>query len=193
MNISSMKKLVIIFAFLITAFTLSAQTTLNESGVYELKVVENYDSVKATTLYERSLVALSDVVGSYEKSKTNIDVAEKDAGVIVYKGELYLGFKKVNISCGYDTFAVFTLKVRCKDGKVQYTITVPSLHMYWSCNINDNEVVPLKEIIPDFTHKGRLYYLKKGAVEFAGSLDSNMQSLQKSIVLKTKASAEDDF
>ena len=188
-----MKKFVSIIASFITALSLNAQTTLNESGVYELKVVENYDSVKASTLYERSLVALSDVVGSYEKSKTNIDVAEKDAGMIVYKGELYLGFKKVNMMCGYDTFAVFTLKVRCKDGKAQYVITVPSLHMYWSCNTNNNEIIPLEEIIPDFTHKGRLYYLKKGAIEFAGTLDSKMRSLQKAIMSKTKAAADDDF
>ena len=67
-----MKKFVSIIASFITALSLNAQTTLNESGVYELKVVENYDSVKASTLYERSLVALSDVVGSYEKSKPTL-------------------------------------------------------------------------------------------------------------------------
>lgn len=95
-----MKKLLFI-SLLLVGLTGQAQTTLNESGVYELKVVEQYDSTKAATLYEQSLVALSDVVGSRDKSKTNIDVAEKDAGMIVYKGELYLGFKKVNMMCGY--------------------------------------------------------------------------------------------
>jgi hypothetical protein len=188
-----MEKVFSSLIMLMACFAINAQTVLNESGVYELKVVEQYDSVKASTLYENSLIALSDVVGSREKSKTNIDVPEKEAGMIVYKGELYLGFKKVNMMCGYDTFAVFTLKVRCKDGKAQYVITVPSLHMYWSCNTNDNEIVPLKEIIPEFTHKGRLYYLKKGAIEFAGTLDSNMQSLQKNIMSKTKSAADDDF
>ena len=188
-----MKKVLLIALISVISFTINAQTTLNENGIYEFKIVEQYDSVKAATLYERSLVALSDVVGSRDKSKTNIDVAEKDAGMIVYKGELYLGFKKVNMMCGYDTFAVFTLKVRCKDGKAQYVITVPSLHMYWSCNTNDNEIIPLEEIIPEFTHKGRLYYLKKGAIEFAGTLDSKMQSLQKVIMSKTKAAADDDF
>lgn len=60
---------------------------------------------------------------------------------------------------------------------MQYVITVPSLHMYWSCDLNNNEVVPLNEIIPNFTHKGRLYYLKNPAVKFAGTLDSEMKSL----------------
>ncbi|MBO4891309.1 MAG: DUF4468 domain-containing protein [Prevotella sp.] len=187
-----MKKFVILI-MLFVGITAKAQTVLNESGVYELKVVELYDSVKAATLYEQSLVALSDVVGSRDKSKTNIDVAEKDAGMIVYKGELYLGFKKVNTMCGYETFANFTLKVRCKDGKVQYTLTVPSLTMYWSCNVNNNETIPLYEIIPEFTHKGRLYYLKKGAVQFAETLDEDMKALQRAIVEKTKVAADDDF
>ena len=62
-----------------------------------------------------------------------------------------------------------------------------------TCPFDLNEIVPLKEIIPEFTHKGRLYYLKKGAIEFAGTLDSNMQSLQKNIMSKTKSAADDDF
>lgn len=178
---------------LIVGITVSTATTLNESGVYELKVVEFFDNFNASTLYDNSLIALSDVVGSYEKSNTNIDVAEKDAGVIVYKGELYLGFKKVNGMCGYETFANFTLKVRCKDGKIQYIITVPSLHMYWSCDMNTEEIVPMNEIIPNYTHKGRLYYLKNPAVEFADTIDDKMNSLLQSIIAKTKIAAEDDF
>lgn len=188
-----MKKILLSLELLMACFVINAQTVLNESGVYELKIVEQYDSVKASTLYENSLIALSDVVGSSEKSITNIDVAEKDAGMIVYKGEFYLGFKKVNVMCGYETFANFTLKVRCKDGKIQYTLTVPSLHMYWSCDVDDNEVVPLNEIIPKFTHKGKLYYLKKGAIQFAGTLDEDMKSLQKAIVVRTKKALDDDF
>ncbi len=187
-----MKKVLLLVQLFVICSITNAQTTLNESGVYEYKVVENYDSIKASTLYERSLVALSDVVGSRDKSKTNIDVAEKDAGMIVYKGELYLGFKKVNMMCGYETFANFTLKVRCKDSKVQYTLTVPSLTMYWSCDVRNYETIPLNEIIPEFKHKGRLYYLKKGAIQYAGTLDNDMKELQKTIVLKTKA-ADDDF
>ena len=187
-----MKK-VIFLAFLFVSVFTNAQTILNESGVYELKVVEQFDSIKAATLYEYSLVALSDVVGSSDKSKTNIDVAEKEAGMIVYKGEKYLGFKDVNTMCGYETYANFTLKIRCKDGKIQYTLTVPSLKMYWSCDMSKNETIPLNEIIPEFTYKGRLYYLKKGAVQFAGTLDNDMKEFQKAIVVKTKAAADDDF
>lgn len=188
-----MKKVFLSLVLIVAGMTISAETVLNESGVYELKIVELFDSISASNLYENSLVAISDVVGSHEKSKTNIDVAEKDAGIIVYKGELYLGFKKVNWMCGYETFANFTLKVRCKDGKIQYIITVPSLHMYWSCDLNTNEIVPLNEILPQFTHKGRLYYLDKGAIEFTGKLDDEMRLLQQAIVAKTKIATDDDF
>ena len=188
-----MKKVFLSLVVLLASIAISAQTMLNESGVYELKVVELFDNINASTLYENSLVALSEVVGSHKKSKTNIDVAEKDAGIIVYKGELYLGFKKVNSMCGYETFANFTLKVRCKEGKVQYTIIVPSLHMYWSCDINNNEIIPLNEIVPQYTHKGRLYYLDKGAIEFTRKLDNYMKALQQAIVAKTKVAADDDF
>lgn len=186
-----MKKLFLLLA--LVSLTSQAQTTLNEQGVYELKVVEQYDSINAQSLYEQSLVALSDIVGSRDKSKTNLDVAEKDAGMIVYKGELYLGFKKVNMMCGYDVCANFTLKARCKDGRAQYVLTVPSLTMYWSCNTLSNETIPLSEIIPEYTHKGRLNYLKKGAIEFADSLDTSMKSLQREIVHRTRSVAEDDF
>lgn len=187
-----MKRIYLLLLSLV-ALTASAQTKLNEQGIYELKVVEQYEGVNADKLYEQSLVALSDVVGSREKSKTNIDVAEKDSKMIVYKGELYLGFRKVNMMCGYETLANFTLKVRCKDGKVQYTLTVPSLSLYWSCNLSTNETIPLNEIIPEYTHKGRLNYLKKAAMQFAETLDQDMTLLQKAIVSKTKAAAEDDF
>ena len=65
--------------------------------------------------------------------------------------------------------------------------------MYWSCDMNTEEIVPLNEIIPNFTHKGRLYYLKNASIEFAGTLDKKIKLLQQSIVNKTKTAAEDDF
>ena len=153
-----MKKILFIYLFaLIPLFntTIIAQTQLNENGIYELKIVEQYENKNASVLYQQSLITLSDVCGN-NKSKINIDVADKDANIIIYKGEFYLGFKKVNTMYGYDVYAVFTLKIKCKDNKVQYIVTVPSLHMYWTAKIGGDEVVPLNEIIPEFTHKSKL-------------------------------------
>ena len=65
--------------------------------------------------------------------------------------------------------------------------------MYWSCDMNTNEIVPLNEIVPKYTHKGRLYYLDKSAVEFSGKLDNEMKSLQQAIVAKTRVAVDDDF
>ena len=191
-----MKKILFICLFaLIPLFntTIIAQTQLNENGIYELKIVEQYENKNASVLYQQSLITLSDVCGN-NKSKINIDVADKDANIIIYKGEFYLGFKKVNTMYGYDVYAVFTLKIKCKDNKVQYIVTVPSLHMYWTAKIGGDEVVPLNEIIPEFTHKSKLYYLKKGAIEYAPTIDYNMKMLQKTIVDKTKTNiTNDDF
>lgn len=187
-----MKKQLLISLLIMIGVVSKAQTILNENGDYELKVVEQYGSIKSSTLYEHSLVALSDVVGSLEKSKTNIDVADKDAGLIVFKGEMFLGCRKVNTSCGYEVYANLTLKVRCKDERVQYTLTVPSLTMYWTCDMTKYETIPLNEIIPEYIHKGRLHYLKKGAVEYSGVLDDEMKELQKEIAEKTKVAANDD-
>lgn len=188
-----MKKNIIIVVLLAITVSVNSQTVLNESGAYELKVVEQFDNISLSSLYEQSLMALSDVVGAREKSKTNLDIADEEAGTIVYKGGYYLGFRKVNAMCGYNVIANFTLKVRCKDGRIQYTITVPSFTLYWSCDESDNEMIPLNEIIPEYTHKGRLYYLKKSALQFAETLDDDMKSLQQAIVSKTKAAADDDF
>lgn len=191
-----MKKILFICLFaLIPLFNtiIIAQTQLNENGIYELKVVEQYENKNASVLYQQSLITLSDVCGN-NKSKINIDVADKNANIIIYKGEFYLGFKKVNTMYGYDVYAVFTLKIKCKDNKVQYIVTVPSLHMYWTAKIGGDEVVPLNEIIPEFTHKGKLYYLKKSAIKYAPTIDCNMKMLQKTIVDKTKTNiTNDDF
>ena len=87
-----MKKILFIYLFaLIPLFntTIIAQTQLNENGIYELKIVEQYENKNASVLYQQSLITLSDVCGN-NKSKINIDVADKDANIIIYKGEFYL-------------------------------------------------------------------------------------------------------
>lgn len=147
-----MKK-VLLFFFLAVAKTLSAQEVQLTNGVYEQKEVVTADSVKAGTLYTRALEALSDWAGSQQRSKANVDVQDKDEGLVVYKGKLYLGYGKQNFLYGWDTFADFTLKVRCKDGRAQISVTVPSLTYYWTAN-NGEVTVPVNEVLPTFQYKG---------------------------------------
>ena len=84
-----MKKVLLLMAMLIAGIVIQAQENLLTNGIYEKKVVVTVDSVKASTLYVRALEALSDWAGSQQRSKVNVDVQDKDEGLVVYKGQLY--------------------------------------------------------------------------------------------------------
>lgn len=185
-----MRKLLIAM-FLLSCLTTKAQTSLNERGVYEIIKVEQYEEVNAEALYERTLVALSDIKGSSSHSKFNIDVAEKDGGIIVYKGELFVGYRKVNISGGYNYFADLTLKVRCKDGRIQYTVTVPTMTPYWDGNLSITDKVPLTDIIPDYKYKGKLSLVKKGLLQFAPDIADCVSIFVDDVIKHTRNYADD--
>lgn len=73
---------------LIAGIAIHAQENPLTNGIYEKKVVVTADSIKASTLYVRALEALSDWAGSQQRSKVNVDVQDKDEGLVVYKGQL---------------------------------------------------------------------------------------------------------
>lgn len=185
-----MKK-VILFVFLAVAITLSAQEVQLTNGVYEQKVVVTADSVKAGTLYTRALEALSDWAGSQQRSKANVDVQDKDEGLVVYKGKLYLGYGKQNFMYGWDTFADFTLKVRCKDGRAQISVTVPSLTYYWTAN-NDEVTVPISEVLPTFQYKGKML-IKKASKALAPKVPQEVGIIIKTIGKRIANPVDDDF
>ena len=85
---------------LLMTMIVSAQEYSLTNGAYDNKVVEQYEGVEAGTLYVRALEALSDWAGSQSKSKVNIDVQDKEEGLVVYKGSLYIGYHKVNFMAG---------------------------------------------------------------------------------------------
>lgn len=175
------------------ALMIQAQTELNEKGEYELKIVREYVGLNAGSLFDRTLVALSDIKGGCEYSKFNYDVKEKDGGIIVYKGKLFVGYRKVNISGGYDYMADCTLKVRLKDGKAQYTMTVPTMTVYWAGNPEITDQVPLSNLLPEYNYKGKLYYVKKGFLEFAPKVSLAVQRFIDELCDKTAKGADDDF
>ena len=94
-------------------------------------IVEN---TSAAVLYGRAMEALSDWTGADGRSKAGIDFSDKDAGTVIYKGDYYLGFKKTILGAGWDRYADFTLKVRCKDGKAQVTVIVSSISGIYNKN-----------------------------------------------------------
>jgi len=100
---------------------------LNESGGYEKKEVVEVAGATAADLYVRAMEALSDWRGPDGKAEAGLDFHDKDAGVVNYKGKFSLGYKKGFLGNDLKRCANFILKVRCKDGKAQVTVTVPTV------------------------------------------------------------------
>jgi hypothetical protein len=144
-----MKKVFLLF-MAITAITSNAQDIeLNEQGAYERKEVVQVEGATAVTLYDRAMVALSEWTGPDGKATAGIDYQNQETHTVIYKGTYYLGFKRVIMS-GWDRFANFTMKVRCKDGKAQITVTVPTITGVFQQNgvkktYNISEVLDIKE------------------------------------------------
>lgn len=187
-----MKRLSFIITLVLAAMTVSAQESLTAGGTYECKEVFTAEGVPASSLYVRALETLSDWAGSQQKSKASIDVQDKDEGLVIYKGQLYLGFKKVNSMCGYDVYADFTMKARCKEGKVQLTAIVPSMSFYWTCT-DDHETVPLSGIYPEFKAKTRLYHVKKSAQAYIDKLFTDTKEVVHALGTLITHPADDDF
>ena len=183
-----MKK-VLFLMMLLAAVTARAQGEM-KNGAYETKTVREIGNLTSEQLYVRTLEVLSDWAGSQNKSKVNIDVQDKEGGIVVYKGNYYLGYRKQNLLYGWDTFADFTLKVRCKDGKIQVSVSVPSMTFIWDAT-SEKYTEPLSAFYPDYTYKGKVL-LKKASTEFAPQIptvfDAMVNKLADDIMQK-----EDDF
>ena len=122
-----MKKLLLL-SLLLSAMTAMAQDfELNQEGAYEKKQVVEVNDASAIILYERAIEALSDWTGPDGRSKAGIDYSEKETGTVIYKGRFSLGFKNIFLGEGWSRYANFILKVRCKDGRAQVSVTVPSI------------------------------------------------------------------
>ena len=104
-----------------------ATAIVKEKGVLEQKSVVIVDGVNKNTLYRRAMEALSDWTGPEGRSKAGIDYSDKEEGIVTYKGVYYNGYRKLMLS-SLPFYTDFTLKVRCKDGKAQIAVTVPSMH-----------------------------------------------------------------
>ena len=129
-----MKKLLLLFALFACVNAKAQDIKLTETGAYEKKEVVVVDSTKAIILFERAMIALSDWTGPDGKAKAGIDYQEKETGTVIYKGRYSLGFKNTFLGDGWDRYAEFTLKVRCKDGRAQVTVTVPTVTAIYNRN-----------------------------------------------------------
>lgn len=130
-----MKKVLLTLVMLVVCHSVYAQETiLNDKGAYEKKIVVSVDSTKAGILYDRAMEALSDWTGASGKAQAGLDYHDRDAGTVIYKGHEYIGFKKVFLGDGWERYADFTIKVRCKDGRAQITTTIPTITFVYNKN-----------------------------------------------------------
>lgn len=140
-----MKKSMIMAALLLFGITASAQDDLyggkkdegqthvpdsvlqlTSGGVYERQTVVHVEGSSATVLFERAMIALSDWTGPDGKARAGVDYQNAETHTVIYKGSYSLGYRG-NIFGGWNRQADFQLKVRCKDGRAQVTLTVPTI------------------------------------------------------------------
>ena len=114
--------------------TNAQETKLNDKGAYENVIVVYVDSAKANILYDRAMVALSDWTGASGKAQAGLDYHDREAGTVIYKGHEYIGFKNVFLGDGWERYADFTIKVRCKDGRAQITTSIPTVTFVYNRN-----------------------------------------------------------
>lgn len=186
-----MKKALLMFAMLTAWLAVSAQGEM-KNGVWEEKRVVEVDSASASTLYLRALEALSDWAGSQEKSKIGIDVQDKEEGIVVYKGEHYLGYSKANFMYGWDTWANFTLKIRCKDGRAQVSATVPSLTFRFTGEPAET-TAPISEFLPEYKYKTK-FTNKRAAREQSQKVPHVFSAIINAMCIRlSQGTADEDF
>lgn len=106
---------------------------LTEGGIYERQTVVEAAGVSASVLFERGMIALSDWTGPDGKARAGVDYQNAETHTVIYKGSYSLGYRG-NIFGGWQRRADFQLKVRCKDGRAQVTLTVPTITATYSKN-----------------------------------------------------------
>lgn len=185
-----MKKLMITFAMLLSVMAACAQDWELNGDAYEKKEVVEVEGASASVLYDRAMIALSEWTGSDGQSKIGIDYQNLETHTLIYKGTCHLSFKNVLLGAGWDRYLNFTLKVRCKDGKAQQTLSLGSVRGVYTNNRAEKEV-SMKEIVDTMaktTNKKRL--------EFFQSLMETANGIMASLADRLKgngADNDDDF
>lgn len=188
-----MKK-VLLFVMLTMAISATAQEIeLNEQGAYERKEVVQVEGATAATLYDRAMIALSEWNGPDGKASAGLDYQNQETHTIIYKGTYYLGFKKILLT-GWDRYANFTLKVRCKDGRAQLTVYVPTVTAIFQKN-GVKRIFSLEEVLEIKENSGKK---RTERIEvLVNNLTNNADALIAAMSAKLKGgdmqSADDDF
>ena len=154
---------------------------LNDKGAYERQEVVTVEGASASSLYDLAMMALSDWTGPDGKAKVGIDYQNQETHTVVYKGCYSLGFKEVFLGDGWERQADFILKVRCKDGKAQVTLTVPTYTARFKSVVKMGSIRELSYAVDKSKKKKRargvalLEYLKETADFLVDSMSSSLK------------------
>lgn len=163
---------------------------LTSGGGYEKVEVVAVEGASAGVLFGRAMEALSDWTGPDGKAKAGVDYQDKETGTVIYKGRYSLGFKNVFLGDGWRRYSDFTLKVRCKDGKAQVTVTVPTMTGVYNRNglTRDWTVAELVAQVKKTKGDKR----ERGLV-LVSDLVENADGLVSAMCERLKVAADDDF
>lgn len=185
-----MKKAIFMMLMLTIVLSIDAQDIqLTETGAYEKKEVVVVDSAKAIILFERAMIALSDWTGPDGKAKAGIDYQEKETGTVIYKGVFSLGFKNVFLGDGWNRYADFVLKVRCKDGRAQVTVTVPQITAVYNRNGMKSSASTAQWVQAVKEAKGKKH---ERGIALLNDLTSTVDGLAAAMADRLKKSNDDD-
>ena len=188
-----MKKVLFIFALLLSGLTAGAQDIeLTPDGAYEKKEVVTVDSVSAAVLYDRAMIALTDWTGPDGKAKAGIDYQNQETHTVIYKGSFYAGYRKIFMNA-IDRYANFTVKVRCKDGRAQVTVNVGTLTGVMASN-GLSRTFTLGESIDELKKRSgkRRERGEETVAYITDAADNILQAMKLSLQGKEK-DADDDF
>ena len=159
---------------------------LNEAGAYEKKEVVEVEGASSAVLFGRAMEALSDWTGPDGKAKVGIDYQDKETGTVIYKGKYYLGLYRVLLT-GIEMYADVVLKVRCKDGRAQVTVTIPMMTGIYSNG--QTRQASIGETVESMKEKGAK---KRPSHEFLPKIPAVGEVLMKAMIGRLNVKVDDD-
>lgn len=182
-----------ILLFVISLMANAQEVKPNDDKSLELKEVVEVEGMSKEAIFNSVQSMLSDWTYN-SNSQNKIDYADKESGVVITKGRLFLGNKKIALLWGWNTYLDYTCTIRAKDNKYQVQIKVPSMYFKFD-NPKEpaEETAPILSIYPEYDYKSR-YTIKKPAKEFAPAVPDMIKGFYLAIRNKiNKSDLGDDF
>ena len=105
---------------------------------------------------------------------------------MIYKGKYYLGLYRVLLT-GIEMYADVVLKVRCKDGRAQVTVTIPMMTGIYSNG--QTRQASIGETVESMKEKGAK---KRPSHEFLPKIPAVGEVLMKAMIGRLNVKVDDD-